>query len=174
MYQHILKIIIAITLSAVLGCASIVSGSTQEVNINAKPDAAIIRIYDNNNNDKLVYESKSFARVELNRGSGFFKGASYRVEVTGEGYEPFIFPIKTQINWWYLGGNFFFLPISLGYLIDPATGAMWDLSPERIHANLYSSSKASYDGNSLNIILKKSISDEDFENMEPNLIRSGE
>jgi hypothetical protein len=142
------------------GCASIISGSTQRLNITTEPEEARIEIYDENNME--IWSASSPSTVTLDRGAGFFKGASYRVEITKKGYRKKTVYINASLNGgWYIAGNFL-LGGLLGWLIiDPATGAMWTLSPENVYAGLEQSDAegSSYHNGSLHIVLRENITE---------------
>ncbi len=151
------SVIIVLLLS---GCASIISGSTQQLNITTEPEAAHLEIYDENN--MQIWSASSPSTVTLDRGAGFFKGASYRVEISKDGYRKKTVYINASLNGgWYIAGNFL-LGGLLGWLIiDPATGAMWTLSPENVYAGLEESGSgaSSYHKGSLHIVLKENITE---------------
>ncbi len=157
---------VCVLVIAAAGCASIVSGSKQEIGIDSKPDQAEVRIYNQSNIE--IWNSKTPATVRLNRGDGFFEGAEYRVEISKEGFETKTLTITSSLNGgWYIAGNFF-IGGFLGWLIiDPASGAMWKLEPDSIHVTLEEKLAA---GNGeieegFAVILRDDIADEDFESL---------
>lgn len=161
-----------IIIAALTGCASIVSGSSQEVSINSKPEKADVRIFNNANVE--IWNSKTPTTVKLKRGDGFFEGADYKVEISKEGYETKTLMISSSINGgWYIAGNLF-IGGFLGWLIiDPASGAMWKLEPEAINVTLEESlSKESSASGSLDtkdglvIVSREDIDDDVFEKLD--------
>lgn len=115
------------------GCASIVDGGPKTVNIRSDPSGAKVTIYDSRG--RQVSENTTPATVDLNSG-GFFRSASYRVAVDKPGYRSCETAIKPRINSWYWG-NFLFLPLSpVGFLVDPATGGMWTITPTTVSCTL--------------------------------------
>lgn len=115
------------------GCASIVDGRVKTVNIISNPPGARVTIYDRSG--RLVSANTTPANVPLDTGR-FFRPAGYRLSFDMPGFRPFETDIRARINPWYFG-NFVFLPLSpVGFLIDPATGAMWTLRPTTISRSL--------------------------------------
>jgi hypothetical protein len=123
------------------GCASIMSGSDQDVYISSRPDGARVTIYDGAGME--VWSSTTPVTATLDRGDGFFTGARYRVEIEKPGFEKKVIAVKSRLNGgWYLAGNFL-LGGWIGWLIvDPATGAMWKLSPDDVRASLVQADQA--------------------------------
>ena len=147
------------------GCASIMSGASQSINITSSPDNARIVIYDTKNN--VVSNSTTPVLVKLKRGAGFFRGASYRVEINRDGYEMQTIEITSHLNGgWYIAGNLLFGGF-LGWLIvDPATGAMWRLMPNNIELTQGISYDKYENVDGIYIVLKDQIPEAVFENLE--------
>ena len=153
------------------GCASIMSGGEQKISIATRPKGARITIYDSHNME--VWSSQTPVTVSLKRGNGYFQGASYRIEVKKKGYAAKQFQITSTLNaGWYIVGNFF-VGGWIGWLIvDPITGAMWNLSPEKVSIAL-ESGKASYllpdetPDNTIMVVLRESIDDTLFKRLQP-------
>jgi PEGA domain len=119
------------------GCASIVHGGRQDVRIQSTPGGAHVAIHNLNKERRVVFNGSTPCTASLNRGAGFFKGASYQVVVTKPGFEPFQTTLGNHVSGWYFG-NFGFGGV-LGFLIvDPATGGMFSLEPRKISADLRS------------------------------------
>lgn len=121
--------------AAVAGCASIVKGGAQEIHINSNvPDAQFeIR---NNLTNAVQLKGVTPATISLQRGAGYFKKSSYTVTISKDGYETQQIPVTGSVNGWYAGGNLLIGGL-IGYLIvDPATGAMWELNPPLVHPTL--------------------------------------
>jgi hypothetical protein len=135
MYAHILSLAFIAILSA--GCASIVDGGgPQNVNINSNPEGAKVTIY--NRREREVSVKTTPATVALNRG-GLFRKERYRLDFEMPGYRPFETRIEPTITPLYFG-NFAFLPFSpIGFLVDPATGAMWTIRRSTVSCTLRSS-----------------------------------
>ena len=114
------------------GCASIVSDSSYAVNIRSTPSEASFTVKDNSG--IVIHRGTTPERVELDAGDGFFTGARYSVEFQKSNYAPEILDVRPDVDPWYFGNLFFGGIIGLA-LVDPVTGAMWEL-PEDVHVNL--------------------------------------
>ena len=116
------------------GCASIMYGKEQTITINSNPSRATVIIYDINKNREIV-KTKSPYTLELRRGNGYFRKARYQVIFIKDGYNKEEIMIQGKVNGWYLGGNL--LSGLIGYFfVDPLTGAMWTLEPEKLEVEL--------------------------------------
>jgi len=157
----IVMIVLILLVLAFSGCATIVNQGKQNINISSLPTAATIQISDNQGNP--IFSGVTPQMVSLSRGNGFFQAATYTVTISKPGYDPVVFRISgtNQIGvGWYLVGNFFSWGF-LGWLIvDPATGAMWDLNPSTLSPQLQQqigAAPSSADGKNLTIILKDQV-----------------
>jgi len=115
-------------------CASIVNDRTQTVQLQTTPWGAEVTVTDRNSGE-TVYSGETPAKVTLAKGDGYFSGKDYQVEFQLDGYEPRTVDLERSLSAWYWGGNIVFGGL-IGYLIvDPITGAMWNL-PEELHEEL--------------------------------------
>ncbi len=118
----LLAIISVVMLS---GCASIVSKSTYDVQINSSPQGAQIEVLDSEG--KPAGTGYTPVTVSLKAGAGYFRGQKYTVTFEKPGFDTQTVPIRRGVDGWYAVGNLFFGGL-IGYLIvDPLTGAMWTL-----------------------------------------------
>jgi len=150
-----------------LGCASIISGSNQDVRISSSPDNASIMIYGKHN--IKIWDSSTPILVSLKRGDGYFSSASYRVEITKERYEKQTIQISSGLNGgWYLAGNLLLGGLIGWLVVDPVSGAMWTLKPKNIDADLCKSLSFDDNGNleGIYIILKEQIPVGVFDTLE--------
>lgn len=119
------------------GCTSIVSGKNYVVGIHSAPDRAKFTVTDRKG--LIVVQGKTPAQVTLRSGDSYFEPAQYMVEFEKNGYEDATIPVDADLEPWYWGNAVFLYGALIAALIvDPATGAMWEL-PERILANLQES-----------------------------------
>lgn len=114
------------------GCASIFSGTTQEVSIRTTPGA---RYSISNSNGSQIAAGESAGTVQLQRGVGYFSPHAYKAKISKEGYQTKIVDITPGLNPWY------FANILLGgavgmVIVDPLTGAMFNLNPSMIDVEL--------------------------------------
>jgi len=83
--------------------------------------------------------------LNLERGSGFFSKASYSVDFEKDGYESETRYVNGEVNMEYGLGNLLLGGVLGWLIIDPATGAMWDLEPSRVSASLRTSRTSASD-----------------------------
>jgi uncharacterized protein YceK len=118
------------------GCATIISGKTDTVGINSVPSGAQFSIKDEDG--KAVTQGVTPTSVRLDRGNGFFNGQTYTIDYTKPGYENKSYKLETSLNNTYWG-NLLAGGLVGMLIVDPVTGAMWDL-PENVDASLASAS----------------------------------
>ena len=112
-----------------LGCASIVDGGRKTVSIKSQPSEAKVTVYDKKGAEVVVGQTP--ALFPLKRSGGFFMTAKYRIVIEKQGYKTAEVEVKSTINGWYFGNIIFGGLLGL-LIIDPATGAMWTLSPKEV------------------------------------------
>lgn len=122
-----MKKILLTSLLLLSGCATIISGSNQKVAIKSTENSVVTIT---NTHNTIVYKGKTPTSVRLPAGDGYFTGSTYYVTMTDSNDEKIGYSvIDSSINKWYFGN------IILGGLIgmvivDPLTGAMWELPKE--------------------------------------------
>nr|MBL8412170.1 hypothetical protein [Dechloromonas sp.] len=125
-------VVIALAALALSGCASIFSGTTQEVGIRTTPGA---KFTVTNAYGSQVASGESPATVDLKRGAGYFSPQAYRIQLSKSGYKPRTLDIKPGMNPWYFGnillGGFIGMVI-----VDPLTGAMFRFAPDELERPL--------------------------------------
>ena len=92
---------------ALIGCATIVRGGTQRVIVRSNPSEADVKVIDELTG-ATVAAGRSPLQLSLEKGAGFFKGATYRVTMEKPGYAPREMTIQSSLGGWYLLGNLFF------------------------------------------------------------------
>ncbi|MFO0795295.1 MAG: hypothetical protein U0586_14690 [Candidatus Brocadiaceae bacterium] len=76
-----------------------------------------------------------------------------------DGYDPVEVQLVPKPGGWYIGGNIFFGGL-IGYLaVDPATEAMWALTPKKIETTLAEKHASLPDTGGLVISLKDEVPD---------------
>jgi hypothetical protein len=129
-----------IALGILSGCASIIDGGkTENVQITTTPSGANITVIDNRSG-QTVFTGVSPTSVALNRSAGYFKGVSYTIRISKEGFRDQSLQIQSSINGWYVG-NIVFGGLIGWLIVDPLTGAMYSL-PDSASASLEASGKA--------------------------------
>lgn len=131
-----LKITAAVaSLSLLAGCASIVGEKEQTVTINSSPSDANVVITDEKSVE--VHSDTTPTTVQLRKSDGsYFGGKTYTVELSKDGYETRTMMINATPNGWYIGGNLIFGGLIGWLIVDPLTGAMYNLSPDTLNASL--------------------------------------
>jgi len=135
--RHLKNSIITLPLTAAIlwtaGCASIVTSGDKTVSIASQPDAATVTVYDLEKN--VVATGETPTKIKLKKGAGYFKGADYNVVIAKAGYQPQEIEIRHTIGGWYFG-NLFIGGLLGMVVIDPLTGGMWALKPDKLDVNL--------------------------------------
>jgi hypothetical protein len=129
----ILKLVAACSLPMLFtGCASYMVGSTQKVPLRTTPPGAAVTVY-NHFND-TVFEGVTPCTVDLRRGNEQHDAGYYKVVFHLDGYAPTEVLLTGHINRAYVAN----VPFGLigAATVDPATGAMWTLTPEQVQAKL--------------------------------------
>ena len=139
-----MKIIIrTFLLSSILflsSCATIISGSRQNVEITSEPSSAKVYI-----NEIEIGQTPVQKNLKRNQ--------EYQLILKLDGYKTYETKLEKKFNAWYIG-NIAFGGL-IGIIIDPITGAMHKLKPEEIDGNLKSGT--TYRTESGNIFIKISM-----------------
>lgn len=118
------KTIISSTLAIALltsSCATIISGSKQNVKFESNPSTATIYIDE-------VEVGKTPFEIKLTRKS------EHSVMIKLDGYQTYETKLTKKFNAWYIG-NILFGGL-IGVIIDPITGAIYNLTPDQINAQM--------------------------------------
>jgi len=110
-----------------IGCASILSESNYPVTFRSNPNQADIII--TNKSGREIFRGKTPATVTLPAGDGFFKGARYDVTASKNGYQESKGALTPDVDEWYIGNILFGGLVGI-LIVDPLTGAMYELPPE--------------------------------------------
>jgi len=110
----------------VAGCATILSGTKQEVSVSTTPPGAEVQV--KTNGGLTVYSGTTPASCRLPR------GREYLVSIKMEGYKEQELYISREFNAWFIGN--LLCGGVLGMVIDAVDGAMWNLDPDAIHIEL--------------------------------------
>lgn len=112
------------------GCASIVHGGARTLTVNTQPAGARATIVKSGGSD-IVHAATTPFTVQLSPRRGYFKGQSYVVRFELDGYRTEEVTIRSEISGWYFG-NIVFGGLVGMLIVDPATGSMWNLTPDKI------------------------------------------
>lgn len=116
------------------GCASIVHNSDRRVEIASVPAGAKATV-SRAGQDEVISVGTTPYVVTLDPKRGYFKGQSYTLRLELDGYAPAEVELKSKLSGWYLGNIVFGGLIGM-LIVDPATGAMWNIAPEKIEQPL--------------------------------------
>ena len=123
-----------ITLSSVFtGCASIVHSGNRSIPIASKPNGAKVTIYDRDGKQVSTHETPFVASLDPRY--GYFKGQTYRLVFELEGYKQTEIKLQSTVSGWYFGNIVFGGLIGM-IIVDPLTGSMFNLTPEKIEQSL--------------------------------------
>ena len=135
MKQHLAQfVVIAICIRLAVGCATIIHGSSQDIDISSAPDQAEVWI-------DGARMGTTPTKVSLKRNGTFL------VTVKKEGYKEATVKIDGTTSAWIIGNVIFGGIIGCG--IDFLTGGAYDLKPERVDMNL--TKLAQLDGKTIHI-----------------------
>ena len=142
--RYLLCLCVALGLSS---CASIVSKKIYQVPFSSNPSEATITIIDKKKQAKgeanfEVYKGTTPTTVPLNASAGFFSKAVYEIQFEMTGYETIKLPLEAKVDGWYYA-NILFGGIIGILIVDPATGKMYALKTDVIHADFTNASTAS-------------------------------
>src|SRR4051794_37287453 len=115
------------------GCATIVHSGPRSVPVASTPPGAKVSIYDRTNQVVMTNTTPFVASLPIK--AGYFRGQSYRLVFEMPGYANSEVNLRPTLSGWYFG-NIVFGGVLGMVIIDPLTGAMYNLSPERIEQPL--------------------------------------
>jgi hypothetical protein len=128
----------ALALSVVLclsGCATMFEHPYENRVLESIPDGAQFELY-RGQESAPIQTGVTPAMLHLKRGAGWFRPMRYRVVVHKDGFEPEDLALPTSVNanyWWNLGMTpiIFGWPVVAMVIVDPLTGAMYDVDLPR-------------------------------------------
>lgn len=124
------------------GCASIVHGGNREISIATQPPGATASVRKSGGDiTEVVAVEKTPCTVSLDPKKGYFSGQSYTLRLEMPGYKVTEVELTPKMSGWYWGN--LLVGGLIGMLaVDPATGAMWNISPDKIDRTLASGQAA--------------------------------
>src|SRR5689334_3336756 len=122
--------------AALAGCATIVHGGPRPISVASSPSGAKVSIYDRSN--ALVQTSTTPFVARLDPKYGYFKGQTYRLVFELPGHATAEAKLNSSLSGWYFGNVVFGGLIGM-LIVDPLTGAMYNLTPEKIEQPLSAS-----------------------------------
>ena len=124
---------ISLTPVALGGCATIVHGGPRTIPVESTPPGATVSIYDRSNT--LVSKQTTPFVVSLPIKFRYFKAQNYRLVFDMPGYQPAESNLESTVSGWYFGNILIGGLIGM-LIVDPLTGAMYNLKPEKIERSL--------------------------------------
>lgn len=146
------------------GCASIVHGGPRLITLNSSPAGATATI-SKQGTDVVVHRGTTPLTVSLDPKRGYFKGQSYSVSFALAGYQTATVQLRSEISGWYFGNILFGGLIGM-VIVDPATGSMWNISPNKItHALTSEQATMLESGNGFIVALLEDVGAADQQSM---------
>jgi hypothetical protein len=118
--------VVAIVMTALFGCASIMNGTTQDVGISSSPSNARVTV-----DGRLAGKTPFIAQLK--------RKDNHTIKIELEGYQPFEATFTRSASGW-VWGNLAFGGL-IGLAIDAISGSMYKLTPEQMQAELKESAK---------------------------------
>ena len=115
------------------GCASIVHSGDRSITINSTPPGAKATI--SKEGSDIVVIGKTPCTVSLDPKRGYFKGQSYMLKLELTGYKTAEIELRPTLSGWYFGNIVFGGLIGM-VAVDPVTGSMWNIEPDKIDQKL--------------------------------------
>jgi hypothetical protein len=147
------------------GCASIFNSGNRNIAINSQPSGAQVTVAKTNTGEMLYSGVATPLTVSLPPKAGYFRGQHYTVSFKLAGYQSATVQIVPTISGWYFGNILLGGAIGM-VIVDPLTGSMWNLTPDKIQQNL-SPAQASLikSGNGFVVVLASSLTDQERRDM---------
>lgn len=124
------------------GCASIVNGGNREISIATQPPGATASVRKSRGNIMdIVAVEKTPCTISLDPKKSYFSGQSYTLRLELPGYKITEVELTPKMSGWYWGNLVFGGLIGM-LAVDPATGAMWNIAPDKIDRTLASGRSA--------------------------------
>jgi uncharacterized protein YceK len=118
---------------AMSGCASIVHSGPREIPVASTPAGAKVSIYDRSNT--LVMTNTTPFVAKLDTKFGYFKSQTYRLVFEMPAYQSAEVQLDSSVSGWYWANLAFGGLIGM-LIVDPLTGAMYNLAPDKIEQTL--------------------------------------
>jgi hypothetical protein len=113
----ILTLLVAIS----AGCASIIHGTSQDVGVNSVPSGARVLV-----DNQPLGATPIVAHLK--------RSDNHIIQISMNGYEPVKLTVTKKVSGW-IAGNIIFGGL-IGLAVDAIDGAMYQLTPEQVAANL--------------------------------------
>jgi hypothetical protein len=131
--KRVLLLAIASACTFLVACATIVHSGPRAIPVASTPSGAKVSIYDRS--DRLVQTNMTPFVAKLPTRYRYFAGQRYRLVFELPGHASAEVHLEPRLSGWYLG-NIVFGGLLGMLIIDPISGAMYNLSPEKIEQPL--------------------------------------
>lgn len=111
-----------------LGCATIVSKKRYDVVFSTEPQGAVVTV--RNADGSILHRDTTPTGIRLSASAGYFDPAKYFVSYEKDGFRPEKQILSANIDPFYIG-NIVFGGLVGWLIVDPATGAMWQLEEDQ-------------------------------------------
>jgi hypothetical protein len=146
--------LVSVLVAAALGsgCATIVHGGPRSIPIASNPPGATVSIYDRDG--KEVSKQTTPFTASLRTKYKYFAGQNYKLVFEMAGYRKQEVELRSTMSGWFWGNLAFGGVIGM-FIVDPNTGAMYNLAPNKIEQTLAPETAADVrDGKGFVVILK--------------------
>jgi len=133
------------------GCATIVHSGPRAISVASTPPGAKVSVYDRSNT--LVQTNATPFVAQLNTKYSYFKAQTYRLVFEMPAHATAEVNLNSSLSGWYFGNLVFGGLIGM-LIVDPLTGAMYNLKPEKIEQPLTASqAEVIRNGNGVLVVL---------------------
>jgi len=115
--------------SLTTGCATIVHSGPRTLPVATTPPGASVSIYNRSGAQVSRQTTPFIATLPVKH--RYFSGQTYRLVFEMPGYQPSEIQLKSTVSGWYFGNILFGGLIGM-LIVDPATGAMYNLSADKV------------------------------------------
>ena len=123
------------------GCATILGDRSYPVTITSEPPGAKVEAKDQKGVSRFTGVTPTTAI--LDSGVGYFTRARYTVTTTKEGYSSAQQQLSSSVSGWYWGNILFGGLIGM-LIVDPATGAMYEIDNSSVNLSMARSFEPSF------------------------------
>ena len=132
-FSKLLLVLAVASVALLSGCASIVHGGPRKISMATEPPGASVKIYDRDGKEFVTGTTPFVAKLPVKY--RYFQGQNYRVVFELPGYKSAEVQLVPTLSGWYLG-NLLIGGLLGMVVIDPLTGSMYNLSPNKIEQKL--------------------------------------
>ena len=155
---------LVIPLTLMSGCASIVHGGPRSVPVASNPPGASVVIFDRDGKEISRQTTPFVASLPMKY--RYFSPQRYRLVFEMQGYQKSEVELRPSMSGWYWG-NLAFGGLLGMLVVDPLTGAMYNLAPNKVEQNLSrTTAQELREGKTLVVITKSQATPHELASME--------